>query len=346
MDNSKSILGITDIDKLVVQKSLPLFSLWHSNLTLAEFKILDAYLSRINSHNPEQRRVCFDKGELETLLGVDRIRNTDLENRLEHLMKSVVKITDGTEKKGFKLITLFEEAEAIQDESTGLWSINLECSTRAMKYFFNIENLGYLRYKLRCITEITSRYTYILFVYLEANRYRKSWEISLDELRKILNCEDDSTYTEYKFFNHRILKKCHTELHEKTPCRFSYEPVKRGRTVVAVRFTIETIKDIMPVDNQLTLEAATEPQDYSNDTIGFYAEACDNLFTETEMELILTAVRTKDLPTHQMGVEFARYQYLELKYRELKRQIELKRNRGESPIKDLCSYLVRMIEKG
>ena len=54
-------------DSHEVQKSKPLFSLWKSDLTLAEFKILDTYLSRINSHNPEQRDVIFEKGELEKL---------------------------------------------------------------------------------------------------------------------------------------------------------------------------------------------------------------------------------------------------------------------------------------
>ena len=75
------------------------------------------------------------------------------------------------ENKGFQLVTLFEEAEAEQDDD-GLWNVKLECTQKAMKYFFNIENLGYLRYKLRCITSLTSRYTYIMFIYLEANRFR------------------------------------------------------------------------------------------------------------------------------------------------------------------------------
>ena len=53
-------------NNLLVQKSHPLMKL--SELSLAEFKILDVYLSRINSRNPEDRTVCFEKGELEELL--------------------------------------------------------------------------------------------------------------------------------------------------------------------------------------------------------------------------------------------------------------------------------------
>ena len=237
----KKIEPITSLgneDKLTVQKSLPLFALWRSDLTLAEFKILDTYLSRINSHKPEKRAVIFEKGKLEKLLGVQKINNKELEERLKHLMGNVVKIPDKDERKGFRLISLFEEAVAEQDDY-GLWQVKLECTQKAMKYIFNIENLGYLRYKLRCITSITSRYTYIMFIYLESNRFRKSWEVPLAELKEILNCDKEELYKEFKFFNQKILKRVQKEMHEKTECRYSYEPIKSGKRVIAIRFTIQ-----------------------------------------------------------------------------------------------------------
>lgn len=343
-NKKKTISGVAHIDKLMVQKSLPLFSLWRSDLSLTEFKILDAYLSRINSHSPEQKRVSFLKGELETILGVSKINLTDLEKRLDHLMKTVVTIKDASEAKGFKKVNLFEEAEAELDSDTGFWNVNLECTTKAMKYFFNVDNLGYLRYKLRCITEITSRYTYIMFLYLESNRYRRAWSIKIDELKKILNCENDELYSEYKFFNYRILKKAHQELNQKTGCHFDYTPIKVGRKVVAIKFTVETLTDLMPS----VIEKDTEPvplNTYTDDTIEFYADACDGIFTQSEMELIMTAVRTKELKPHPQGIEFARYQYLEQKYKELKRQNEIKQTRGDNLIKDPCAYLTKMIER-
>ena len=200
------IVGLGYEDKLTVQKSLPLFALWRSDLTLSEFKILDTYLSRIDSHKPEKRAIILEKGEIENALGIQKINNQDLKLRLKHLMGNVVEVPDKDENKGFQLVTLFEEAEAEQDDD-GLWNVKLECTQKAMKYFFNIENLGYLRYKLRCITSLTSRYTYIMFIYLEANRFRKSWEISLEELKKILHCENEATYNEFRFFNVKR-KKC------------------------------------------------------------------------------------------------------------------------------------------
>ena len=114
----------TDENKLIVQKSKPLFALWKSELTLAEFKILDTYLARIDSHDPERRQVIFGKGELEEKLGVKKIDAKILEERLRHLMGNVVKIPDGDEQKGFRLITLFDEAIAEQDKM-GCGKLNL-----------------------------------------------------------------------------------------------------------------------------------------------------------------------------------------------------------------------------
>lgn len=285
----KKVEPITNLgngDKLTVQKSLPLFALWQSDLTLAEFKILDTYLSRIDSHKPDRRVVMFEKGELENLLGVQKINNKDLELRLKHLMGNVVKLEDKTSKKGFRLVSLFEEAVAEQDDN-GLWQVKLECTQKAMKYFFNVENLGYLRYKLRSITSLTSRYTYIMFTYLEHNRFRKSWEVGLDELKKILDCDTEETYKEFKFFNVKILKKVQKELHEKTECRYAYEPIKKGRSVVAIRFTVETlpkmiIENIDP--NQYTID---DWQNSKRDNIchGFSSPEFED-FTDEQLVLL------------------------------------------------------------
>ena len=154
-------------------------------------------------------------------------------------------------------MTLFEEAEAEQDDD-GLWQVKLECTQKAMKFFFNVENLGYLRYKLRCITSLTSRYTYIMFIYLEANRFRKSWEVELEELKSILACEDEEYAKEFKYFNRDVLKKVQKEMHEKTECRYTYEPVKKGRKVVAIRFTVETLP-------KLTIDSDYDPNQYTLD---------------------------------------------------------------------------------
>ena len=339
------IISLGNEDKLIVQKSLPLFSLWRSELTLAEFKILDTYLSRINSHDTDKRVVMFEKGELEKILGVKKINQKDLEDRLKHLMGNVIEIADEDIKKGFRLITLFEEAIAEQDKN-GLWQVKLECTQKAMKYFFNIENLGYLRYKLRCITSLTSRYTYIMFIYLEANRYRKSWDIPVDELKQILDCDKEETYKAFKRFNDLLLKKVQKEMNEKTECRYSYEPIKKGRNVVAIRFEVETLSKskLEEIDeNQMTFEqwqegAVKEKELWQEplETFEFTQEQYDELFS------VLITIPSDKLPQSQAchgSVELMRYHYLDQKAKEI-----LRRDKQKA-IQSKFAYLLKLMKK-
>ena len=339
------IISLGNEDKLTVQKSKPLFALWRSDLTLAEFKILDTYLARIDSHHPEKRVVMFKKGELEEKLGVKQIKQKELEERLKHLMGNVVEIPDKNGKKGFRLITLFEEAVAEQDED-GLWQVKMECTQKAMKYIFNIENLGYYRYKLRCITALSSRYTYIMFIYLEANRFRKSWEVDVEDLKQILKCDQEATYREYKRFNDLILKKVQKEMHQKTECRYKYEPIKKGRKVVAIRFTLESLNDDLDAEiikeKELELtKIEAEPQ--AENWIEQYCKLCDGQFTTVEMDEFVQM--TKQLPLKTMyaampddDLNAIRGQYIISKYAQYKTAA------SRTQIKHIYGYFKKLIQ--
>lgn len=341
------IIGMTDEDKLTVQKSIPLNALWKSDLTLAEFKILDMYLSRIDSHKPEKRQIKLSKGEVEQALGVQKINAQDLKARLKHLMGNVVEVQDKGMKKGFRLVTLFEEAVAEQDDN-GLWEVRLECTNQAMKYFFNIESLGYFRYKLRCVTSMTSRYTYIMFSYLEGHRRMGlSWEVPLDELKQILACDQEETYKEYKHFNNLLLKKVQKELHEKTECRYSYEPVKKGRAVFAVRFTLEPLaKEILDDNfdpNQYTIFDVQE--EIENEEREYFCDEEFNDFTDEQLDVLRELIRHKvpeDLIESHYAVlqnRLEAYRWASADY--LRRQVKVARLRKP---KNLFAYVKKMLE--
>lgn len=340
------IVGLGYENKLTVQKSLPLFALWRSDLTLSEFKILDTYLSRIDSHKPEKRAIILEKGEIENALGIQKINNQDLKLRLKHLMGNVVEVPDKDEKKGFQLVTLFEEVEAEQDDD-GLWNVKLECTQKAMKYFFNIENLGYLRYKLRCITSLTSRYTYIMFIYLEANRFRKSWEVPLEELKKILHCENEATYNEFRFFNVKILKKVQKEMHEKTECQYSYFPIKRGRSVKAIRFEVKTLPKQYGAPEQLEMPGFTDSEpifDVSQSEAerrDLYRDAlAPYVVTDDQIDgLVQLARKHIDARGHFTGSDLDQqiYNYLLFAKRHAK-------TNARSEIKNIYRYLLPIIE--
>lgn len=327
-------IGLGDVEKLTAQKSTPLQSLTQTDLTLPELKILDVYLSRIDSHDPEKRTVQIEKGELERVLGVTRILKDDLDKRLRHLFQAV-EVKDKTKRKGFKIISLFEEADAEPDEND-LWTITLTCTLPAREYIFNIENLGYLRYRLKNIIELKSRYSYILFMYLENNRgFRNSWEIKLDDLKELLKCNAE-TYKTFFRFNGLVLSKCHQEINEKTDCKFDYEPIKRGRAIVAIRFTLKTLKQLavedvanlpevqsMP-DNRPLWESALKEWKLSQEKLD-------------ELAALLDTVPKSKLPEAE-DTKQSKYKYIALKAAEIKRRSKEKR------ISNRFAYLKKMID--
>jgi hypothetical protein len=323
-------------EELLVQKSRPLFALWQSDLTLQEFKILDTYLARIDSHQPDKRTVVFEKGELEQLLGVSKINLPQLKDRLKHLMGNVVEVGNPKQPKSMHLITLFEEAAATQDETTGLWEVHLECTRKAMKYCFNIDKIGYLRYKLRGIVSLQSRYSYVLFLYLESNRRYKTWTVDLNELKAILKCDKEETYKEYKRFNDLILKRCSKEILEKTEQRFIYEPIKKGRKVIAIKFTLETLADAIEpaIPGQLCLD------DFADDAEqDLFAGSLPEGLTEEQVEALkaLAAPKIKHDPSGLHPWECALADYL--------RQKTLLMQAHNRKVKHPFSYLKTMIEK-
>lgn len=342
-----TLTGTERSEDFVVEKANPLLSLWRSPLTLGELQILDTYLARINSEKPDRRKVRLEKGELEGLLGVARIRKDELEERLRHLLGTVVKIEDERKQKGFTLITLMEKAHAVQDEQTALWTVEMQCSQAAMEYVFNIQQIGYLRYRLRNVTRLKSRYSYVLYLYLEHNRFRMTWTISLVELRKILNCENVETLKQYKFFNSKLLKPCQREIESKTECRFSYEPVKKGRAVVAVKFMLQSLLDSEKeeqVSEQTSVydypELMAESRNASTD-VELYMDACERTFSQKEMEEISDILRTVPLSILPPGEneEIRRYHHLRQAYNKMMRYDRRK------PISNKVAYLIAIIRE-
>ena len=201
---------------------------------------------------------------------------------------------------------------------------------------------------MRCITSLTSRYTYILFIYLESHRRIKTWQVELETLKEHLGCDKEETYKEYKYFNNLILKKAKGNCLI-NGCRFSYEPIKRGRTVVAIRFTLESL--VLPdtetpaIAGQINFDDVPDPDD--DNWTEFYQSACCPVgtdqpeFSPEEMEQLMCIVRSlpdDKLPANDMGLEFRQHAYLQERYAALNRAAAQKK------IKHRFAYMLKMIK--
>lgn len=314
--------GSGNTENLLIQKSNPLLCLSETGMTLPELKILDVYLSRINSHEPEKRCVRFEKGEFEKLLGNTWMHKDDLIKRLKNLFQ-VIEIADERYPKRINCVSLFEKASCEQDED-GLWQVELMCTPSAMQYIFNIENLGYLKYRLKSVVNLTSRYSYVLYLILESNCYRRNIEILLNDLKKMLNCTGES-YEKFKVFNDRILKNCHKEINEKTDISYTYSTIKKGRKVVAISFEVErnpriesnvepTTTTIEPPKHETTATVVPQeqgealkpvPQQESKNFLDIPLKnllyLCNNEFSENQISEICQLVNEINIPSNPLG---------------------------------------------
>lgn len=331
----------------IIQKSRPMLALGKSDITLPEFKILDLYLACINSHDPKNREVVLRKGEIENLLNVSLIKAPELKARLKNLMSKPVELPVSNKDEEITLIHLFERIDATKDHKSGEWTVKLRCTEDAVKYIFNIENLGYIKYKLDYIAPIRSRYTYLLFMYIRSTvaPFRKQWTITVDELKAILACDKEETYKAFKHFNDKILKRAQKEIMESVGLIYEYKPIKSGRFVKEILFTVIS----EPMDNMRNLPQGEEKKDI------YDADYVETSGWEKELEIVecrLTAEQRdeleallKSLPSGMLpdgNDEAEKFgKYLKLKVRTLARRIKT----GKKPIADRYKYLIAMINK-
>ena len=341
-------------DTNLVQKSNPLFSLWKSSLSLSEFKILDTYLSRINSREPNYRTVVFGKGELEKLLGVVKINKPDLEKRLEHLQGTILSIGEGN---NIDKITLFERSQAVQDEY-GLWQVKLTASMSAMKYIFNVEKIGYFRYQIRNIVNLRSLNSYILFTYFEhcMNGSKGKFKIELEVLKQMLGCTAEC-HSEFKEFNRLVLKKCQKEINEKTDISLAYSTIRKNRKVAFIVFEVERKLKIEttvePSEHELSeididIPNTEEPSvdetkynGYESEEVYQYATICSYEFNNSQVKELCLILSEIDLPEGEECRTFDEYDFLSEMYYKMNRYTK---DKGLDS-KRRFSYLMTMLKE-
>jgi len=221
----KEITNLTD--ESLIQKSNPMLCLAQSDLALAELKIWDAYLAKIDMKNPDSYTVTFTHQELCRMTGVERIRKEDLEKRTKNLGQ-LVKLFDN--KNHSYSIGLVGHVE-IKNES-GELTMEMKCTEEAKKFIFNVEELGYVNYRIKQTANLTSRYSYWMANYLlKYKGFKTEWNISIDKLKQIIGFHDKDV--EYKYFKKMVLNKMKSDLDNSpnTDVSFDYTPIRTGRFI-------------------------------------------------------------------------------------------------------------------
>ena len=355
---NEEITGKLD-PKYWVQKSDPLVLMRSVPFTLGELKILDTYISRINAADDTRRTVIFTKEEYEELMGITCANYRALQKHTKGMLGKVVELQ--MPNKDYLQFVLFTKAYYHKDEY-GKPIIEITCTEEAKDLFFCINQYHYFKYALENVISLTRKASYLLYVYIRANRYRGEWDVSLDELRdSVLDCKGQESYSAFKEFKRAVLDPAVKEVNKKTDCHFEYETVKRGRKVAKIKFTylaeeqidgqlsFDEVADIPLLADQSVDEDELRLAKYGTETLAILAEGVKDEFSKEEMEeisIILTRINTRkdhNLSGYNATV-YGRQHYLREKYAALNVEAAKKERKGSKPIKDRFKYFKKMLE--
>lgn len=222
----------------IVQKSRTLLTASDIEYTTNQLKMIDTYLSCINSRDSDNDTIIFPLKEYENLVGIKKMKTREVATWLQTLSTLAITIygDDGNE---IDVLPLFSRLSTKVDSSSGERLVYLKCNEEAKPYFFNLEDKGYVSYKLSNVTSMKSKHSIHLYQYLKANIYRHKWSISLCNLKEsVFHLESDMYQDNFKYFRVKILDKAIEEINLKTDIDVKYEAVAPSGKVQDIKFTV------------------------------------------------------------------------------------------------------------
>lgn len=131
-------------------------------------------------------------------------------------------------KNSFKIYTLFSSIDYSDGIITGEFH-------RDLVPFFIAARGVFTRLNLQQYMKLPSIYSQKIFGFLKSWDDKAEIKISLTELHDMLDTPN-SFRSDFRQFRLRVLEKSHKDISKNTSLRYEWEPIKKGRAVVAVRF--------------------------------------------------------------------------------------------------------------
>lgn len=197
-------------------------------LSLQEQRVILALVSMIDSKNQTQfYEYEMTSSEFAELLNVENTNHTYLAKITKQLMSKVVEIKD--EKRVIQVHWL---SSCIYYKGQG--KVKLELHRELMPYLLQLKE-QFTTYYLSNVLQMKSKYSIRLYEVLKANQFKKHFELSPDDLRKMLNAEK---YDRYSNFNQKVLDPSIKEINKKADIVVVHKGKKIGNKVVSIIFDI------------------------------------------------------------------------------------------------------------
>lgn len=124
-------------------------------------------------------------------------------------------------------------------------------------YLFDLGQ-KFTQYQLYNVLGMKSSFSVRMYEILKSYSYQKTKTFDLDELKTILGVDSIKSYERYPDFRRKVLEISQKEINELTDLHFYFEPIKKGRKVVKIKFRIE-LKT--PIERYITANKVTKKLD-------------------------------------------------------------------------------------
>lgn len=240
--------------KYKIERSNKLNTLRPTGMTLTEVRFLAIYQSKINARYLSTKKVTFSLENFCNIMEINKMSITIMKNIINGLLCKPVFIPNEDGSDGFTGVLLFKKCmlHSLNDK----WYIDIECSDEVLPYMFEMKK-NYFTYELWNALKLKS--VNQLRMYELLKQYEKIGErvILLTELKALLGIKNNQ-YSEYKIFKRDVILVCQKALEEHTDIEYNFEPVKSGRKIYALKFTITKNKNFK---DDLKLKEFIKPKD-------------------------------------------------------------------------------------
>lgn len=248
--------------ELVVVKANSLIEASYK-LTINEIRIL-ALTVGVMDPNSNQQVFDFTVSDFVREFPEIKLENAykEIQVAIKKLYDRSVRTEDGNRVSDFRWVS-----SKTYYKREGRFRISL--TNEVMPYLTQIKG-QFTRYQLRNISAFNSVYSIRIYELCYQYKSRGVREISLEDLKKWLQVEDK--YPAYFDFKKRVIAPAILEINEKSDLHVDFEPIKKGRSVVALKFFLAHEKPAQKAAKNPKKTAKSEPAEKTRRIHGVFDE--------------------------------------------------------------------------
>lgn len=201
-------------------------------LSVQEQKFIIYLISQIQENDSETKAYEFTIKEMFEIFGIQNCNKnySDFKDIIKHLSDNSFWVkTPGHEK----LCRWIKDVD-IYDAENGGKTVSLKIDATLRPYLVGLKE-SFTKYELSAILAMESKYSVRMYEWLKSYAYYGNCEITVEQLKMYLQTDK---YKEYKAFNANVIKKSVDEINKYTDINVAYEPIREGRSIASLRFTI------------------------------------------------------------------------------------------------------------